>query len=214
MSCPECDIKFPSRKDFVDYCIFQHDAKVRLRKCSQKLDRETLLEQRKEKQSDSMLPAASSTALQPEVEVEVETPPAQQSPESEIRRSSRLKKPTNYGGEESSDEDNSDPNLKKADQAIKEWVAQEDDPANPEYQDHEEVADCLDPEGPPGSPRAPLIMDPDKDDEDLEDIVELITSEDLDFLDNEGNVERPTLEESAAGPSSTSSLPTLNLPST
>ena len=57
-------------------------------------------------------------------------------------------------------------------------------------------------------------MDPDKDDEDLEDIVEPITSEDLDLLDNEGDVERPTLEESAAGPSSTSSLPTLNLPST
>ena len=137
----------------------------------------------------------------------------QQSPESEIRRSSRLKKPTNYGGEESSDEDITDPNLKKADQTIKEWVAQEDDPADPEYQDHEEVADSSDPESPPGSPRAPFIMDPDKDDEDLEDIVEPITSEDLDLLDNEGDVERPTLEESAAGPSSTSSLPTLNLPS-
>ena len=57
-------------------------------------------------------------------------------------------------------------------------------------------------------------MDPDKDNEDLEDIVEPITSEDLDLLDNEDDVERPTLEESAAGPSSTSSLPTLNLPST
>ena len=114
-----------------------------------------------------MLPAASSTALQPEVEVEVETPPAQQSPESEIRRSSRLKKPTNYGGEESSDEDITDPNLKKADQTIKEWVAQEDDLADPEHQDHEEVADSSDQESPPGSPRAPFIMDPDKDDEEL-----------------------------------------------
>ena len=52
----------------------------------------------------------------------------------------------------------------------------------------------------------PFIMDPDKDDEDLEDIVEPITSEDLDLLDNEGDVERPTLEESASGPSSTSWL--------
>ena len=121
---------------------------------------------------------------------------------------------TTYGHEESSDKDITDPNLKKADQQIKEWVAQEDTPADPEYQDHEEVADSLDPESPPGSPRAPFIMDPDKDDEDLEDIVEPITSEDLDLLDNEGDVERPTLEESAAGPSSTSSLPTLNLPST
>ena len=57
-------------------------------------------------------------------------------------------------------------------------------------------------------------MDPDKDDEDLEDIVEPITSEEFDLLDNGGHVERPTLEESASGPSSTSSLPTLNLPST
>ena len=96
------------------------------------------------------LPTASSTALQSEDEVEIETTP--ESPE--IRRSSRPKKQTNYGGggEESSDDEDITPSLKKARQTVKAWVAEEDDPADPEYQDHDDGEESSEPESPHGSP--------------------------------------------------------------